>query len=351
MLSRNDQAGDQRIDPSGHHFGGDDRLQRMLEWLNIVSPGKVRSLEPASSDASFRRYFRLTLTARTLIAMDAPPGLETIQSFVRVCRLFDQAGVRVPEIIDFDQDRGFMLLSDFGSTSYLARLDSETAPDLYRDAMDVLRRFKNNLDIESCGLPDYGRELLQRELNLFEEWFLSAQLGISLSDRELKMLKDVKEILIDAVLEQPRVVVHRDFHSRNLMVVEGLNPGVLDFQDAVIGPLTYDVVSLLRDCYIAWPESTLDRWVADYFSSLNLRGIGFAQFNRWFDLTGLQRHMKAVGIFSRLNIRDGKPGYIADIPRTLNYIRSVSDRYAELSPLNLFLSTRVAERMDSSFNR
>ncbi|MCI0734329.1 MAG: phosphotransferase [Methylococcaceae bacterium] len=333
---------EQRI---GFRIDGDHRMERMLQWLNIISPGTVHSIEPASSDASFRRYFRLTLGERTLIAMDAPPGVESIDRFIRVCRLFHQAGVCVPEILDFNEEQGFMLLGDLGSASYLARLDRETAPELYRDAMDVLRVFKHKLDIETCGLPDYGRDLLERELGLFEEWFLRAKLRFDLSDAELTMLGQVKDFLIGAVLEQPKIVVHRDFHSRNLMVLEEHNPGVLDFQDAVTGPLTYDLVSLLRDCYIAWPQAVIDRWVADYFSSLNLHGIDFEQFYRWFDLTGLQRHMKAVGIFSRLDIRDGKAGYLADIPRTLDYIHAVTARYPELSSFHQFLATSVAEPM------
>ncbi|MGH8551005.1 MAG: aminoglycoside phosphotransferase family protein [Methylococcales bacterium] len=342
---------EQRIDPKGLRPKGDQRLERMLEWLNIVSPGKVNSIEPASSDASFRRYFRLTLSERTVIAMDAPPAVESIDRFIRVGRLFDEAGVCVPEIIDFDIEQGFMLLGDLGSVSYLARLDPETAPGLYREAMDVLRLFKNKLELETCGLPDYGRDLLRRELALFVEWFLGAKLNIGLSDRELKMLQDVKDFLIGALLEQPKIVVHRDFHSRNLMVVEGHNPGVLDFQDAVTGPLTYDLVSLLRDCYIAWPETVVERWVADYHSSLDLPGIDFERFYRWFDLTGLQRQLKAVGIFSRLDIRDGKAGYLADIPRTLNYVRAVSAKYPELSSLHHFLATRVAEQMNRSIDQ
>jgi aminoglycoside/choline kinase family phosphotransferase len=283
--------------------------------------------------------------------MDAPPAVEAIDRFIRVCRLFATAGVCVPEIIDFHEEQGFMLLGDLGSTSYLARLDPASAPGLYRDAMAVLGRFRNHLDIETCGLPDYGRDLLQRELALFEEWFLGAKLNIGLSDAELKMLRQAREFLIYAVLEQPKVVVHRDFHSRNLMVIDERNPGVLDFQDAVTGPLTYDLVSLLRDCYIAWPEAIVERWVQDYFASLDLTGIDFEQFYRWFDLTGLQRQMKAIGIFSRLDIRDGKAGYLADIPRTLNYIRAVTAKYSELLPLNRFLATRVAEHMHRSIDR
>ncbi|MGH8553893.1 MAG: aminoglycoside phosphotransferase family protein, partial [Methylococcales bacterium] len=226
-----------------------------------------------------------------------------------------------------------------------SRLDSESAPGLYRDAMDVLNLLHRQLDIETCGLPDYDRALLQREMDLFEEWFLGKKLGLKLSDAESNLFEQVKAFLVDAILAQPKVVVHRDFHSRNLMVVAERNPGVLDFQDAVTGPLTYDLVSLLRDCYIAWPEKTVDRWVAEFHTGLGLTGIDFEQFYRWFDLCGLQRQLKAVGIFSRLDIRDGKVGYLADIPRTLQYIRAVAAKYSELSFLHHFLETSIAERM------
>lgn len=342
MLSGNEQ----QIDPNRPRGGEDPRLRRLWAWLDRVSPGEVLSLEPASSDASFRRYFRLTLHGRTLIAMDAPPPVEAIDRFVRVAKLFEKAGVQVPEIINFDEEQGFMLLGDLGSTNYLSRLNRESAQDLYRDAMDVLGRFKSRLDVETCGLPDYDEALVKRELDLFEQWFLNAKLKIFLSDAESDMLQRTQAFLIAVMLEQPRIVVHRDFHSRNLMVVETHNPGVLDFQDAVAGPLTYDLVSLLRDCYIAWPEALVEGWVSDYFSSLNLPRIGLEQFYRWFELTGLQRHMKAVGIFSRLELRDGKAGYLADIPRTLNYILEVTKKYPELSSLRAFLEKKVTERMN-----
>lgn len=343
MLSKSEQ----RSDPNGLSARTDLRLERILTWLDRVVPEKVISLEPASNDASFRRYFRLRLAEGSLIAMDAPPGVENIRSFIRVGRLFGQAGVRVPEIIEFDEEQGFMLLGDLGSTSYLSRLNRESAPGLYRAAMDVLNLLHKHIELETCGLPDYDTALLKRELDLFEAWFLDKKLGMSLSNAESKVFEKVTTFLIDAVSGQPKVVVHRDFHSRNLMVAPRHNPGVLDFQDAVTGPLTYDLVSLLRDCYIDWPEATVNQWAADFHAGLDLAGIGFEQFYRWFDLTGVQRHMKAAGIFSRLDIRDGKTGYLADIPRTLNYIRAVSAKTPELFDLHDFLETKVVERMES----
>ncbi|MGH8557028.1 MAG: aminoglycoside phosphotransferase family protein [Methylococcales bacterium] len=323
----------------------DLRIVRLRTWLDRVCGGNVISIQPASNDASFRRYFRVTLAERTLIAMDAPPATENIRSFVRVGALFRKAGVCVPEIIAFDEEQGFMLLGDLGFTSYLSQLDTQNAPQLYRDAMRVLNRLHHNIDIQTSGLPDYDRALLQREVNLFEEWFLNKKLAIELSGADTKSFEGVKAFLIDAILKQPKVVVHRDFHSRNLMVIEGTNPGVLDFQDAVAGPVSYDLVSLLRDCYIAWPEEAVEGWVREFHSSLDSRAIGFEQFYRGFDLTGLQRHLKAVGIFARLSIRDGKSGYLQDIPRTLGYVQAVSAKYRELSFLHHVIETQVAEGM------
>ena len=348
MLSKSNRFGGKRFDPNGLETDRDFRLQQLLEWLNSVAPEKIRAVERASGDASFRRYFRVHLSARTLIAMDAPPAVERIRPFIRVSILFAQAGVCVPKIFEFNEDQGFMLLTDFGAISYLSRLDPISAPALYQDATNVLRRLNSHLDIETCGLPEYSVDLFHRELGLFEQWFLSGKLAMALTSAELRMLEQVKKFLINKMLEQPKIVVHRDFHSRNLMVLEQDNPGVLDFQDAVVGPVTYDLVSLLRDCYIAWPEPTVEQWVFDYFSNLGLHKIDFEQFFHWFELTGLQRHMKAVGIFSRLDIRDGRTGYLADIPRTLNYIRGVSAKYAELSALHDFVTTSVAERMEAA---
>lgn len=351
MLSGSDKVNQQQIEISGIRVQKDHRFELMLDWLKFFSPGNVLSVEYASGDASFRRYFRIALADRNLIVMDAPPEVENIHSFIRVCKLLDVAGVNVPEIIEVNESQGFLLLGDLGSTCYLSRLDTDTAPSLYRDAMDVLLLFHTNIDFEKCGLPFYDRDLVNKELCLFEEWFLNGKLGIRLTDTELHRLNQVKTLLVDTMLDQPKAVVHRDFHSRNLMVLDQRNPGVLDFQDAVKGPLTYDLVSLLRDCYIAWPDSLVDRWVEEYYSNLNLPGLSLEQFIRWFDMTGLQRHLKAVGIFSRLELRDNKPGYIADIPRTLNYIRAISAKYCELSFLGSFLETRVTDQLAGEFNR
>ena len=345
MLSDRINSGATKIRLDGLENQGGQRLDELLEWLRKVGPANQYSLQPASSDASFRRYFRLVCSAGTLIVMDAPPEREPLHSFVEVDRLFAGVGVRVPEIVEYDLNRGFMLLEDFGSTSYLSTLDTETAAELYADAMQVLRLFNNDLDPGQSELPRYDHHLVQREMGLFEEWFLAGKLGIQLTKAEVELLQSAKAFLTQVMLEQPSVVVHRDFHSRNLMLVDGLNPGVLDFQDAVVGPLTYDLVSLLRDCYIAWPETAVVQWVRDYFDGLNLDGVDFEQYYRWFDLTGLQRHMKALGIFSRLDLRDGKSDYLGDIPRTFDYVQAVASRYAELSALDNFLTEIVSARL------
>ncbi|MEE2766547.1 MAG: phosphotransferase, partial [Pseudomonadota bacterium] len=273
MLSGRINSGAAKIRLDGLESQGGQRLDELLEWLKTIGPADECSLQPASSDASFRRYFRLVYSAGTLIVMDAPPEREDMHSFIEVDRLFGGVGVRVPEIVEYDLNRGFMLLEDFGSTSYLSTLDTETAAELYANAMQVLRLFNNDLDPGHSRLPRYDDNLVQREMDLFEEWFLAGKLGIRLTEEQVELLQSAKAFLTQVMLEQPRVVVHRDFHSRNLMLVDGLNPGVLDFQDAVVGPLTYDLVSLLRDCYIAWPEAVVVQWVRDYFDGLNLDGV------------------------------------------------------------------------------
>lgn len=349
MLSKSGSIVEEALDPKRAEGESDLRFQLLLEWLDAACSEKIHAVTPASGDASFRRYFRVHLAGRSFIAMDAPPAVESIRKFVQVSNLFSRAGVQVPEIFDSNEAEGFMLLGDLGSISYLSCLDPQRAASLYHDAIEVLFLFKRHLDATACGLPEYDIALLRRELDLFEEWFLTKKLGLKLSDNEIKMLEKVKQFLIDAIQGQPKVVVHRDFHSRNLMVTDERNPGVLDFQDAVVGPLGYDLVSLLRDCYIAWPEQEVRNWAMDYFSGLGLKGVDFEQFYRWFDLCGVQRHLKVAGIFSRLEIRDHKPGYLKDIPRTLNYIRGVAHNYPEMAWLQEFLSSRVAEKTEGLF--
>jgi hypothetical protein len=261
-------------------------------------------------------------------------------------------GLQAPQVLEADLEQGFLLLTDLGSRQYLAELHAASVGSLYGDALSALQRLQLGGNPDTELLPPYAAELLQREMELFREWFLERHLGLELQDEEHQILDKVFACLRDSALEQPRVWVHRDYHSRNLMRTEQDNPGILDFQDAVVGPVTYDLVSLLRDCYIAWPRARVEFWALDYrarLQALGMAGVGDAdQFLRWFDLMGVQRHLKAIGIFARLNSRDGKPGYLRDIPRTLGYVLDVADRCAELTDLQRLLQERaIAARLVS----
>ena len=320
-----------------------ERLQELNNWLaNQPELGKYE-IAPASADASFRRYFRASFDGKSLIVMDAPPDKEDCGPFIQIGRAMREMGLNVPEILADDLKQGFLLLSDLGKTSYLEQLNQDTVGRLYGDAIGALAT------LQVCGhnyseiFPPYDRELLMAEMELFREWFLSRHLGISLTPEQHKVLDQVFDVLVKSALEQPQVCVHRDYHSRNLMVCEQHNPGIIDFQDAVMGPFTYDLVSLLRDCYIEWPREQVEAWALGFQELALHSGIikeeNDEQFLKWFDLMGIQRHLKAIGIFARLNIRDNKPGYLADIPRTLGYVLDVSSRYPELSELHNLLNT------------
>jgi len=304
-------------------------------WLANAVGGDYR-IEPASSDASFRRYLRIYLKTSTRILMDASPEHEDCGPFVHTQTLLRDADVNVPEIIEADLDRGLLLLSDLGRESYLDALDDESSEVLYADALVSLERMQTR--VPANAVPDYDRNKLHDELRLFSDWFLHKHLRIDISDDLRQTLEDCFEKLIVLCLEQPQVFVHRDYHSRNLMRVEIDNPGVLDFQDAVHGPITYDLVSLFRDVYIAWPAPRVEGWVRGYLTRVKaesdaLAGVDAAQFIRWFDLTGAQRHIKVAGTFCRLWYRDGKPGYLRDIPLTLRYLTQVGAHYPETRPL------------------
>lgn len=315
----------------------DLRTEAMIHWLEQDLSLAINTYEPASSDASFRRYFRIKVADDSFIVMDAPPDKEDVARFIRVADLLRHAKVNVPTIHQQNLTDGFLLLEDFGSTCFLDQLDAGNADTLYQSAFDSLFNLQNNTPLTSCGLPVYDQALLERELAIFTEWFLANRLGMTAPKQLWNM---VSTVLIDSALEQPITCVHRDYHSRNLMFTGQDSPGIIDFQDAVIGPITYDLVSLLRDCYIAWPERLVQQWLADYFNRLEqakLVDCGFERFQRWFDLMGLQRHLKAIGIFSRLDLRDGKPGYLNDIPRTLNYVIEVAAKYPELEEFGITL--------------
>ena len=329
----------------------DARLVQLQSWLSSVLDNSNLQIEPASADASFRRYFRASHAGETWIVMDAPPEKEDCKPFIRVAEALLPLGLHVPEILQSDLDQGFLLLSDLGSQSYLDVLNDENVQRLYGDAMGAL------LILQACGpgvdsLPPYDETLLRREMELFREWYLKRHLGLDLSGTEQDMLDRVFTHLVVSALEQPRVAVHRDYHSRNLMLSEAHNPGILDFQDAVFGPVTYDLVSLLRDCYIRWPRSQVENWVLGYHELATqsgiLQSVAEEQFLGWFDRMGVQRHLKATGIFARLHHRDNKPGYLQDIPRTLSYVRDVSAQYAELQPLYDFLQQKVMPQLESA---
>jgi len=326
----------------------DARQQIIREWLSRDLRLPYERLLPASSDASFRRYFRVFTPRGTYIVMDAPPGKEDVRPYLRVSALLDSIGAHVPQVHERDEARGLLLLEDLGTTAYLERLESAADPEpLYADALRLLADIQVQGKEASSELAPYDREALARELHLMPEWFCRRHLGFEPSDAEQEILDTAFEFLITAALAQPQVFVHRDYHSRNLMVVAERNPGVIDFQDALRGPVGYDLVSLLKDCYIGWPRARVQGWVSGYRSALIARGFAAAsgpQFVRDFELVGVQRHLKVLGIFARLWHRDGKRGYLQDLPRTLDYVRDTCTRYAELAALGAFLERRaVAE--------
>lgn len=316
----------------------DQRLSAIKSWLSDVLNSEDFTITPASSDASFRRYFRVSQAELTWIVMDAPPSQEDIAPFIKVSQFLNSQSLHVPNIIAQNSEMGLLLLSDLGTQPYLDMLNNHSADNLYRDAIDSLIKIQCS-DPTGIDLPRYDSKLLQTELNLFPEWFLERHFELS----PPAFLQPLFDTLIDNALSQPQSVVHRDYHSRNLMVDAKHNPGIIDFQDAVIGPITYDLVSLLRDCYISWPEDKLEAWIHYYFSAAQqhelLPNCDITTFTRWFDLMGLQRHLKVLGIFCRLNYRDNKPNYIDDLPQTLRYILQVCRRYDNLQPLADFLSS------------
>ncbi len=326
----------------------DQRLEELKQWLATLPWLGRFDIAPASADASFRRYFRVTRAdGGTLIAMDAPPEHEDCAPFIDVTQRLERADLRVPHIHARNDAAGFLLLDDLGATDYLRRLSPESADSLYGAAIDALHRLQT---AETAGLPDYDEALLTAELALFTDWFLDRHLGIRLDAARQATIATVFRHLIDNALAQPRVFVHRDYHSRNLMVGDDGEPGIIDYQDAVRGPISYDLVSLLRDCYIAWPEARIEGWMRAFTDEALARGrmtaAEAARFPRWFDLMGVQRHLKAIGIFARLNHRDGKPGYLGDIPRTLDYVLRVGARHDETRPLTeLLQALGVAERI------
>ena len=328
--------------PTPASSAADARLAQLGAWLESLQLVQTASRRPASSDASFRRYFRFdvvpALRAKlgdTLIAMDAPPERENVPAFIHVAGLLQGAGVTVPAIVARDMPNGFLLLSDLGTTTYLQRLDADNAALLYGDAVDALITFQ--LASQPGVLPEFDRAFVLREMNLFPEWFVGKHLGINMSEAQSQQLAAVFEAIAANVLAQQQVYMHRDYHSRNLMFMEQGNPGVLDFQDAVFGPVTYDLASLLRDAYIQWDEEMVLDWVVRYWQRAKQVGLpvnpDIDAFYRDFEFMALQRHLKILGIFCRLNYRDGKAIYMGDLPTVTDYVRKTANRYTVLKPL------------------
>ncbi len=313
-----------------------ERRNQIETWLSGLWPGEAFHLAPASADASFRRYFRVTRSdAPALIVMDAPPSHEDCRPWLQVQHLLHEAGAHVPQVLAQDLDQGFLLISDLGNATFLSILDADNASYLYGEATATL------IDIQKASQPgilaEYDRALLQRELDLFPDWFVARHHDSPLPDAERVALQKVFERILAVNLAEPKVYVHRDYHARNLMVVTDAarrNPGVIDFQDAVYGPISYDLVSLFKDAYVTWDEELVLDWLIRYWEGARKAGLpvraDFADFHRDYEWMGVQRHLKVLGIFARLYHRDGKDGYLQDIPRVAAYLRKACDRYDEL---------------------
>src|SRR5690606_24110919 len=314
-----------------------------LAWAREQLQDPEAALERASADASFRSYWRARSRGRSWIVMDAPPDREDIRPWLDIAGRLARAGLHVPDIQAADAERGFVLMEDLGDRTLLPELMQTTADRLYGQAMDALLRMQLNAD--ASGLPDYDEQRLVDEMELMPEWFLKRHLGFAPECEQWDVIESAFRALVDNARRQPQVFVHRDYHSRNLLVTEVASPGVIDFQDAVRGPVTYDLVSLLRDCYIAWPDDRVYGWAEEYRQRLGEAGMavpGPEAFRRAFDLMGLQRHIKVLGIFCRLWYRDGKAGYLLDLPRVWKYTHDVGLRYPETAPLVELLTAAIA---------
>ncbi|WP_040259811.1 aminoglycoside phosphotransferase family protein [Pseudomonas massiliensis] len=328
----------------------DVRLELLKPWLKARLTALYQEqgwgevphgeLTPASSDASFRRYFRWASPERSFIVMDAPPPQENCAPFVHIDTLLASAGVHVPTLHGQDLERGFLLLSDMGRQTYLDVIEEQNADALFADAIQALLKLQA-LPMDAA-LPSYDEALLRRELELFPQWYVQRHLGVEFTDAQQAQWSAASQLLIDSALAQPRVLVHRDYMPRNLMV-SSPNPGVLDFQDAVYGPVTYDVTCLFKDAFLSWPQARVADWLGQYWHAARAQGVPvqdtFAEFLRASDLMGVQRHLKVIGIFARICHRDGKPRYLADVPRFFAYIRAVAGRREELAELNALLDS------------
>ena len=339
----------------------DFRLESLRRWLGEQGGFDPQSIVSASADASFRRYFRVARAdGTTCICMDAPPDREDLATYLRVSSLLEECAVHVPHVHVADAVQGFAVLEDLGSVHMLTALHGGAdAQRLYADALDVLARLQLTGDAASRQLPSYDRAALLREMQLLPDWYCLRHLRFEPSAAEARVMHETFELLVNEALAQPQVFVHRDYHSRNLMVTSQRSPGVIDFQDAVRGPVGYDLASILKDCYVEWPRAQVEAWVARYRDRLlaggpqgsALAGASPGQFLRWFDLVGLQRHIKVLGIFARLCWRDGKTAYLADLPRTLAYVQGVAHSYPELARFAAFVDARLAPGLAAASER
>lgn len=314
------------------------RYDQLVAWAHEIMHAPPQKIELLSGDASFRRYFRAFTDKGPQVLVDADPAHEKTCEFVQIAKALVEAKVCVPQVHAVDQEQGFMLLDDLGDHLLLGQLDNHNVEALYSLAIDELLRIQQC----QCDVRNYDAELLRQEMSLFNEWFLPKYLDMTLTPTIEAMLSNVYQHLIDSALEQPKVFVHLDYHSRNLMTLENGRLGVLDFQDAAMGPITYDLVSLLRDCYVAWPQEQVANLVAQFREKAAI-DVDAQTFWRWFDWMGLQRHLKCLGVFTRLNFRDNKPGYLADIPRVMRYVRSVTSQYSEFAQFDQFLQASWRE--------
>jgi N-acetylmuramate 1-kinase len=328
-----------------------ERFERLTTWIRTVLPAPLSDLSPASADASFRRYFRARTASASFIVMDAPPSHEDCAPFIQVARLFRAAGANTPEILAENLAEGFLLLTDFGDTTYLSALTDASADSLYRDANSALIRIQSGS--RAGELPPYDAELLMREMRLFPDWYLDRHLNIQLDAEQRNVLEQTFQRILTNNLAQAQVYVHRDWHSRNLMLTEADNPGVLDFQDAVYGPITYDLVSIYKDAYIRWDEERVLDWLVRYWEAARKAGLpvqaDFGEFYRDFEWMGVQRHIKVLGIFARLCHRDGKTGYLKDMPLVMDYLRRACNRYNGLGDFLRLLDVIEGKQVEAGY--
>ncbi|MCL1040395.1 phosphotransferase [Shewanella marisflavi] len=326
----------------------DPRFLALNSWI-ARTLGDDAQVALISGDASFRRYFRVQLPKQSFIAMDSPPELVPVAPFIALANAYQARGIKAPEVKAAELSQGFLLLSDLGDTQLLDALNSNNVSHYYGRALALLDQVLTITEADGESLPDYDDEFVLRELNIFLEWLVQHHLKLNIDNQTRDMIDECFGLLIDNVAQQPKVGMHRDYHSRNLMLCDD-ELAVIDFQDAVIGPITYDAVSLLRDCYVRWPDEVVTPLIGQHYQQMRTLGlieetVSLSQYRRWFDLMGMQRHLKAAGIFCRLNYRDAKPGYMKDIPLTLSYVRDIGAQYPEFTPFITWLDTQVIPKM------